>query len=100
VNFPCDTVIPTKHGRDWSKSSMELSDDHGGHDHSSDDAPRNWVKSSRSMANGNCVQVAGLPGDLIHVRDSQNPAGPVLRFEATEWGTFVGGVRKGEFDRR
>jgi Domain of unknown function (DUF397) len=70
-----------------------------GQDRGNDGSPRNWIKSSRSMANGNCVEVGGLPGDPIRVRDSQNPGGPVLRFGAAEWGKFVGGVAKGEFDR-
>ncbi len=65
----------------------------------SDDGPaQNWIKSSLSMANGNCVEVAGLSGDLIGVRDSKNPRGPVLRFGPAEWGTFVGGVRDSGFD--
>jgi len=51
------------------------------------------------MANGNCVEVAGLSGDLIRVRDSQNPSGSILRFHPAEWGAFVGDIRKGEFDR-
>ena len=58
-----------------------------------------WVKSSRSFSNGNCVQVAALPGGHIGVRDSKNPDGPMLRFTADEWSAFVGGVRNGEFDR-
>jgi hypothetical protein len=51
------------------------------------------------MANGNCVEVAGLSSDLIGVRDSQNPRGAVLRFSPADWDAFVGGVREGEFDR-
>jgi Domain of unknown function (DUF397) len=38
-----------------------------------------WVKSSRSFANGNCVEAATLPDGLIGIRDSKNPEGPVLR---------------------
>jgi hypothetical protein len=68
--------------------------------HSRGDSTQNWVKSSLSMANGNCVEVAGLSSGLIHVRDSKNPKGPVLGFTPAEWDAFVGGVRKGEFDRR
>ena len=64
------------------------------------DAARNWRKSSRSMTNGNCVEVAGLAGEFIGVRDSVNPRGTVLGFTPGEWDAFVGGVRNGEFDRR
>jgi hypothetical protein len=59
-----------------------------------------WIKSSLSYGNGNCVEVAGLSGDVIMVRDSKNAKGPVLGFTAGEWDAFVGGVRNGEFDRR
>jgi hypothetical protein len=52
------------------------------------------------MTNGNCVEVAGLAGEFIGVRDSVNPRGTVLGFTPGEWDAFVGGVRNGEFDRR
>lgn len=57
-----------------------------------------WIKSSLSYANGNCVEVASLPGGKIGVRHSKNSGGPVLRFTADEWHAFLGGVRNGEFD--
>jgi hypothetical protein len=56
-----------------------------------------WVKSSLSLANGNCVEVAGLPDGGIGVRDSRDPDGPVLRLTPDEWRAFLGGVRDGEF---
>jgi len=58
-----------------------------------------WVKSSLSFSNGNCVEVARLPGGAVGVRDSGDPGGPVLRFTPGEWGVFVGRARLGEFDR-
>ena len=58
-----------------------------------------WVKSSLSFSNGNCVEVASLPGGEIGVRNSRDPGGPVLRFTPDEWRAFLGGVRNGEFDR-
>ena len=57
-----------------------------------------WIKSSMSYANGNCVEVASLPGGMIGVRNSRDSAGPVLRFTPREWHAFLGGVRSGEFD--
>ena len=54
-----------------------------------------WHKSSFSGANG-CVEVAVVEGGAA-VRDSKDPAGPVLRFTAPEWEAFLAGVRAGEF---
>jgi len=50
------------------------------------------------MTNGNCVEVAGLSGAFVGVRDSMNPHGAVLGFTQGGWSAFVGGVRNGEFD--
>jgi Domain of unknown function (DUF397) len=58
-----------------------------------------WIKSSLSFSNGNCVEVASLPDGGIGVRDSKDSEGPVLRFTSDEWHAFVGGVHNGEFDR-
>ena len=56
-----------------------------------------WIKSSLSFSNGNCVEVAALPGG-VGVRNSRDPDGPVLRFTPAEWRAFLGGARLGEFD--
>ena len=61
--------------------------------------PPAWVKSSLSFANGNCVEVAELPGGGIGVRNSRDASGAVLSFTPDEWHAFLGGVRNGEFDR-
>jgi hypothetical protein len=59
----------------------------------------NWRKSSFSFANGNCLEVSSASLSVL-VRDTKNRAlGPVLRFTPDEWHAFIGGVRKGEFDR-
>lgn len=59
-----------------------------------------WIKSSLSSYNDNCVEVAGLNGNRIWVRDSKHPRGPVLNFTSAEWDAFIGGVYNGEFDRK
>jgi hypothetical protein len=58
-----------------------------------------WIKSSLSLAQGSCVEVAGMPDGGVGVRDSKDPSGPVLRFTVDEWRAFLGGARNGEFDR-
>ncbi len=62
------------------------------------DSGFDWVKSSLSFSNGNCVEVAGLPGGEVGVRNSRDSGGAVLRFTSDEWHAFLGGVRNGEFD--
>lgn len=57
-----------------------------------------WKKSSQSMTNGNCVEVADLGGGHVGIRDSKDQTGPVLQFTPDEWTAFLGGVRNGEFD--
>ena len=56
-----------------------------------------WRKSSFSNANG-CVEAAPLPDGLIALRDSKNPQGGHLVYNAHEWQSFLAGVRNGEFD--
>ncbi len=59
-----------------------------------------WRKSSRS--NGGygdqtaCVEVAEVPVQVA-MRDSKDPAGPVLAVTHTEWRAFLGGIRASEF---
>ena len=57
-----------------------------------------WYKSSLSMSNGHCAEVAWLPDGDVAMRNSRHTAGPVLRFTPDEWRAFTGGVRMGEFD--
>jgi hypothetical protein len=56
-----------------------------------------WRKATASISNGNCVEVAQLPGGGIAVRDSKDPQGPSLRFTTAEWIAFTQGVADGEF---
>jgi len=57
-----------------------------------------WRKSSRSSAGGpDCVEVALVPA-AAGIRDSKNPSGPVLGFDADAWGRFLGTTKHGGFD--
>ncbi|NKY34240.1 DUF397 domain-containing protein [Nocardia speluncae] len=51
-----------------------------------------WIKSSRSQGDGNCVEVAFLADSMIWVRDSKNPTGPALIFGTEEWDGFLAGL--------
>ena len=54
-----------------------------------------WRKSSYSMSNGQCVEVANLGSGRLGVRDSQavESAGPVLHFRHRAWSAFTTGLR-------
>ena len=46
-----------------------------------------WRKSSYSGGNGECVEVAATAQVLV--RDSKNPAGPILAFDHLAWRAFL-----------
>jgi Domain of unknown function (DUF397) len=56
-----------------------------------------WRKSSLSMANGNCVEAASN-GTAIAIRDSTDPAAPMVAYEARAWRAFVTAVKAGTGD--
>ncbi len=54
----------------------------------------NWRKSSYSSSNsGNCVEVAGKVS-RVFVRDTQDRAGRVLRFDLAAWKAFTDRVKQ------
>ncbi|TDC90416.1 DUF397 domain-containing protein [Saccharopolyspora aridisoli] len=55
-----------------------------------------WRKSSRSGTSTNCVEVAQA-ADEVAVRDSKNPDGGHLLIAASQWGSFLGGLKGGRF---
>jgi hypothetical protein len=62
--------------------------------------PVRWFTSSCGGGGGQCVEVAtnlAASRGVVAVRDSKDPAGPALRFDADAFGAFVAGVRDGEF---
>jgi hypothetical protein len=57
-----------------------------------------WRKASYSNGNGGCcVEVADLDNGDRAVRDSKDPAGPVLTITSGEWAAFTASLRSGDF---
>ena len=55
---------------------------------------KGWRKSSYSMTNGHCLEVACLAGGRVAARDSQAASGLVLSVESGAWAAFVAGLRR------
>ncbi|MFJ9409180.1 DUF397 domain-containing protein [Streptomyces sp. NPDC101393] len=58
-----------------------------------------FCKSSYSNQERECVEVATNVPAVIAVRDSKDPAGPVLRLTPASWTAFRGAVVEGRFGR-
>lgn len=56
-----------------------------------------WRKARRSIANGECVEVAPVPGNIA-VRDSMDPNSLILQYPASSWRFFLAAAKKGEYD--
>jgi hypothetical protein len=52
-----------------------------------------WRASSYSNNGGACIQVAYAGAEVIAVRDSKDPAGPVLTFTPGLWMAFTRTVK-------
>jgi Domain of unknown function (DUF397) len=59
--------------------------------------PLPWRKALRSVGNGNCVEVAPAAAGVV-VRDSQDPDGLALAYNASSWRAFAVAARQGYFD--
>lgn len=55
-----------------------------------------WRKSTRTQQSGQCVEVARV-GEVVGLRDSKDPDGPVLTFTTEEFAAFLDSATKGEF---
>jgi Domain of unknown function (DUF397) len=57
-----------------------------------------WRKSRQSGASsGNCVEIANA-ARRVAVRDSKDPAGPVLLFDRGTWLSFAARIKQAELD--
>jgi Domain of unknown function (DUF397) len=63
-----------------------------------------WRSASTGESGEASVEIAFVPGSkegseqVIAMRDSREPEGPVLIFTPDEWRAFTAGVQDGEFD--
>lgn len=48
-----------------------------------------WRTATFSQGNGACVEVAGLSGGRIAVRDTKDRPGPAIVMTADSWRTFM-----------
>ncbi|MGN9759743.1 DUF397 domain-containing protein [Streptomyces sp. SD31] len=48
-----------------------------------------WRKSTHSGENGSCIEIAETPHTTIAIRDSKNPAGPIVTLDPAAFTTFV-----------
>ena len=55
---------------------------------------RVWRTSSYSGGQGNCVEVAIMPGNIVAVRDSKDRTGPELAFASRAWTAFIQAVKE------
>jgi hypothetical protein len=84
-------MIPDLSTARWRKSTRSTT---GGNCVEIAAAPVIWRKSSRSNTGGNCVEVADAE-TTISVRDSKDPAGPVLTVSPGAWTAFTAALNRG-----
>ncbi|WP_103529549.1 DUF397 domain-containing protein [Streptomyces sp. SM12] len=51
--------------------------------------PVHWTKSSYSAGGNECVETAALNADAVGIRDSKDPASPIIRVRPAAFARFV-----------
>jgi predicted secreted Zn-dependent protease len=54
-------------------------------------------RTALSCDGGACVEVAA-DRNIILMRNSRQPGGPLLQYTPEEWNEFISGIKKGDFD--
>jgi len=54
-----------------------------------------WRKASHSAGNGECIEVASVPGLRISIRDSKDPDGPILSCSADAFRSLLDAALRG-----
>ncbi|REE96304.1 DUF397 domain-containing protein [Thermomonospora umbrina] len=65
--------------------------------HGEDPSRPQWRKSSRSVSNGQCAEVARL-GTVIAVRDSKSVETGGILVASAGWRALLDGIKSGRYD--
>jgi Domain of unknown function (DUF397) len=57
-----------------------------------------WIKASDSFSNGNCVEVKRGADGTVLVRNSRDPDGPQLTYDAQSWRQMLIAIKTGGLD--
>jgi Domain of unknown function (DUF397) len=52
-----------------------------------------WRKSSYSLGNGECIEIASTDASVVMIRDSKNPGGATILCAPAEWRSFLSAVK-------
>jgi hypothetical protein len=76
----------------------ERDGDHGSIETTAPPSEPQWRKSSFSGPQGNCVELAALPGARVGLRNSRHRQGYVLVLTRDQFAAFLASIRAGELD--